>query len=64
MGWLGRTIVLTSSTTGIWEPLLVGTVFAVVWTAVRTASPELGMVLGYGFDLAIPMEYQSEPTYK
>lgn len=60
MGWLGHSTIVISSLTGVWEPLIVATVFAAAWTGIRTVEPEVAMTVGYAFDLAIPLEYQCE----
>ncbi|ORY29347.1 hypothetical protein BCR39DRAFT_467547, partial [Naematelia encephala] len=61
-GWLGSLILAVTHTTGVWEILLLPTIFILSWIVIRTSLPEISFLLGLSFDLAIPLQYTAEET--
>jgi hypothetical protein len=53
-------VILISNVLGIWDLLILFVMFVVYWIVLRTSSPEISMILGYGFDLTIPLQYHSK----
>ncbi|OCF58047.1 hypothetical protein L486_04075 [Kwoniella mangroviensis CBS 10435] len=59
-GWLSELVVTLSDLTGIWDIIILSGVFVGSWIILRTSPMEISLILGFGFDLAIPLQYQND----
>ncbi|WVQ77022.1 hypothetical protein IAR50_006701 [Cryptococcus sp. DSM 104548] len=56
-GWLGELVIFISDLTGVWDVIIIASVFVCAWIVMRTSPMEISMVLALGFDLTIPLQY-------
>lgn len=61
-GWLASVILHLTDLTGIWEFVFASILFVIAWTILRMGQVEISLVLGFIFDLAIPLQYHFHPT--
>ncbi|OCF41539.1 hypothetical protein I317_04647 [Kwoniella heveanensis CBS 569] len=59
-GWLAELVILISDLTGIWDIVILSGVFVCAWIVIRTSPMEIALILGLGFDVTIPLQYQND----
>ncbi|WVF70274.1 hypothetical protein IAT40_005063 [Kwoniella sp. CBS 6097] len=59
-GWLAELVILISDLTGIWDIVILSGVFVCAWIVIRTSPMEIALILGLGFDMTIPLQYQND----
>ncbi|WVR06062.1 hypothetical protein IAU60_003090 [Kwoniella sp. DSM 27419] len=57
-GWLADVTMYLSDLTGVWDLTILAGIFAGSWITIRTSPMEIALILGLGFDLTIPLQYQ------
>nr|ODN96716.1 hypothetical protein L204_03425 [Cryptococcus depauperatus CBS 7855] len=62
-GWLASIIIGLTDITGLWEITITAILFIISWTTLRVGEVEVSLVLGFAFDLTIPLQYQLHPSY-
>ncbi|WWC86848.1 uncharacterized protein L201_001727 [Kwoniella dendrophila CBS 6074] len=62
-GWLAEIVILLSDTTGIWDIIILSGIFVGTWIILRTSPMEIALILGFGFDLVIPLQYYNSEYF-
>jgi hypothetical protein len=57
---LSELVIALSNLTGLWDALILSTIFVISWIVLRVSEKEVALILGWGFDAVIPLQYYCE----
>jgi hypothetical protein len=61
-GWLAEIVPAISDVLGIWDIFILSGVFIISWVVLRVTDSLTSMILGFTFDVTIPLQHHSGPS--